>query len=336
MKVLALSGSLRAASINSALLRAAARLAPIGMDVRVFGGLGDLPLFNPDSDPAALAPVARFYAEVAATDALVLASPEYAHGVTGVIKNALDWLVSFEAFANKPVAVINTSPRSHYADAALKETLRTMAAQVIDDASVSIPLLGAQLTEDAMVADPHIADAIKKALRALQQGGLAKPPSVAGDFSIYAAGLDDVTDIATMLGELLEEIMAAIGVPAFNFDFDGTVARLADFLGRGHYFAFVARGMDGVPVGFITLYESYALYAEGSFGTIPELYVRPGFRSQALGSQLITDAVAFAKRRGWRRLEVTTPPLPQFAKTLAFYEREGFAVTGGRKLKRAW
>lgn len=85
----------------------------------------------------------------------------------------------------------------------------------------------------------------------------------------------------------------------------------------------------------IALYESYALYAEGAFGTIPELYVRPGFRSKELGFQLIAQAKSFGRSRGWKRLEVTTPPLPEFDKTLAFYEREGFAITGGRKLKIA-
>jgi GNAT superfamily N-acetyltransferase len=81
------------------------------------------------------------------------------------------------------------------------------------------------------------------------------------------------------------------------------------------------------------LCESHALYAEGAFGTIPELYVRPEYRSQGLGRSLLSQAMAFGSSRGWKRLEVATPPLPEFDRTLAFYEREGFAVTGGRKLK---
>ena len=112
MKVLAISGSLRAASINSALLRAAARLAPPGMLVTSLSGIGDLPLFNPDFEPHVPPPVAALYAAVAAADALLIASPEYAHGITGTIKNALDWLVSVESFVCKPVAVLNASPRA--------------------------------------------------------------------------------------------------------------------------------------------------------------------------------------------------------------------------------
>ncbi|WP_409409546.1 GNAT family N-acetyltransferase [Acidithiobacillus ferriphilus] len=76
-----------------------------------------------------------------------------------------------------------------------------------------------------------------------------------------------------------------------------------------------------------------ALYAEGAFGTIPELYVRPEYRTNGLGLRLVSQAKFFGASRGWTRLEVTTPPLPQFDRTLAFYEREGFAISGGSKLK---
>ena len=138
-----------------------------------------------------------------------------------------------------------------------------------------------------------------------------------------------------MVGELLNEIMGTIGMQAFNFSLEETTARLKDFIEREKYFVFVALGGDAAPVGFIALSESHALYAEGAFGTIPELFVRPDFRSQNLGLRLVEQARAFGVSRGWTRLEVTTPPLPQFDKTLAFYEREGFAITGGRKLKVA-
>jgi len=169
MKVLALSGSLRAASINSALLRAAARLAPPDVSVLVFGGLGELPLFNPDQEANRPGNVAAFQHLVAESDALLIASPEYAHGVTGTIKNALDWLVGFELFASKPVAVLNASPRARHADTALRETLKTMAAVVIEPASIPLPLLGANLDEDGMVATPSVVTAIRDSLTALYE-----------------------------------------------------------------------------------------------------------------------------------------------------------------------
>ncbi|WP_372658869.1 NADPH-dependent FMN reductase [Hydrogenophaga sp.] len=170
MRFLALSGSLRRASVNSALLRAAARLAPETVEVHVYTGLGALPLFNPDDEAAPPEAVQDFWRAVAQADALVVASPEYAHGVTGTIKNALDWLVGFEPFAHKPVAVVNTSPRAHHADAALRETLTTMAACIVEAASVSIPLLGAHLDEEGMLASPESVAAIGALLLALAEG----------------------------------------------------------------------------------------------------------------------------------------------------------------------
>jgi GNAT superfamily N-acetyltransferase len=141
------------------------------------------------------------------------------------------------------------------------------------------------------------------------------------NITIEKATADDSHEIAVMVGELLGEIMNAIGLQAFNFDLEETTERLKDFLTREKYFVFVARNEAGHAVGFVALYESHALYAEGTFGTIPELYVRPEYRSKCVGFRLISEARFFGSSRGWKRLEVTTPPLPQFDKTLAFYER---------------
>ncbi len=182
--ILALSGSLRAASINSALLRATARLAPPPITVEPFTGLGVLPLFNPDHEPAPPAPVLALRHAVARADALLIASPEYAHGVSGTIKNTLDWLVSFEPFVHKPVAVWNASPRAHHADDALRETLRTMSAGIIEPASVSIPLLGAHLGEDGMVDSPAVSGTIVAALRALHDAVAQGPESPGPSFRL--------------------------------------------------------------------------------------------------------------------------------------------------------
>jgi len=161
MKVLALCGSLRVQSINAALLRTAARVAPAGIAIQASPPLGALPLFNPDLEQDVPARVAGFRADVAAADALLIASPEYAHGVSGTIKNALDWLVSFEPFVGKPVAVLNASPRAHHADAALRETLKTMSAVIVEAASISLPLLGAHISEADMAEQPAIRHACR-------------------------------------------------------------------------------------------------------------------------------------------------------------------------------
>lgn len=155
------------------------------------------------------------------------------------------------------------------------------------------------------------------------------------NITIHRVTAGDAPEVAVLVGELLDEIMGVMGLSAFNFSLDETTRRLRDFIDRKKYFVFVARSGDAGPVGFVTLYESYALYAEGTFGTLPEFYVRPAYRSQGVGRRLMDQAKAFGKSRAWTRLEVTTPPLPQYDKTLSFYERMGFAVTGGRKLKVA-
>ncbi len=149
--ILAFCGSLRRVSMNAALLRATARVAPPGITVESFP-LGTLPLFNPDLEAQLPAPVARLHEAVERNAALLIASPEYAHGVTGILKNALDWLVSFEGFVGKPVAIFNASPRSVHADAALREILTTMSANIVEPACLALPLRGLNLTEDAMVA----------------------------------------------------------------------------------------------------------------------------------------------------------------------------------------
>ena len=170
MKVLALCGSLRRVSMNAALLRATARLAPAGMSVIVFDGLVDLPLFNPDLEADLPAAARSLHSAISGCDAVLIASPEYAHGVTAVIKNALDWLVSYEDFVDKRVAIFNASPRSVHADAALRETLTTMSADIVNDACLSLPLRGLSLSEDAMVNSAH-APAIRQALITLTARG---------------------------------------------------------------------------------------------------------------------------------------------------------------------
>lgn len=152
---------------------------------------------------------------------------------------------------------------------------------------------------------------------------------------IAQAQAADAPMIAEMVGELLHEIMAAIGSQVFSFDPADTETRARTWLADGTYTVFVAHANDGNEVmGFLAIYESYALYAEGAFGTIPELYVRPAFRSQGVGASLLAEAKQFATAKRWTRLEVTTPPLPQFDRTLVFYERHHFSVSGGRKMKR--
>jgi NAD(P)H-dependent FMN reductase len=165
LQVLALSGSQRAASWSTALLLAAKALAPQGVDIQIHEGHKSWPLFNPDLEANPPAAVQALRDLVTAADAILIASPEYAHGVSGTIKNTLDWLVSHPEFADKPVAVFNPAYQSSHADEALKETLRTMAADLVPGACIRIPVIGSGIDQAAIAQAPAFRTAITGALQ---------------------------------------------------------------------------------------------------------------------------------------------------------------------------
>ena len=174
MKILAVSGSLREASSNTALLRALAALAPAGATVRLSLPLDALPFFSPDAEEAGLPPSVRaFRTEIGLADAVVISSPEYAHGVSGVLKNALDWLVGGVEVNGKPVSVLNARPQATIAHGALVETLRVMGARVVDETTV--PLAGRRLDARGIAADPELAGLLRAVLSTLRRSIEAPP-----------------------------------------------------------------------------------------------------------------------------------------------------------------
>jgi NAD(P)H-dependent FMN reductase len=167
MRILAISGSLRASSFNTAVLQAAVALAPAGLEIVLYTGFSNLPHFNPDLDtdePPQTVKVLR--RDVGLSDGLLIASPEYAHGVPGAFKNALDWLVSCTEFPGKPVALFNTSQRAIHAQAHLREILTTMSARLTDRASITLPLMGRNLDAAGIMADPELSGQLRDALAA--------------------------------------------------------------------------------------------------------------------------------------------------------------------------
>jgi chromate reductase len=124
MRILALSGSLRAKSTNTALLVAAAELATPHVSVSVYRNLSRLPHFNPDLEDNLPAEVCEFHSEVHACSGLLISTPEYAHGIPGGLKNALDWLVGGSGFIGKPVTLLNASGRGVFAQDSLIEIPR--------------------------------------------------------------------------------------------------------------------------------------------------------------------------------------------------------------------
>ncbi len=166
MQILAISGSLRRSSLNTALLRATTLLTPSGVHVVLYRNLGELPHFNPDLEDNEPPVVSDFRAQIRASAGLLISSPEYAHGIPGVLKNAFDWLVGGHEFIGKPVAIFNASPRSTYAQASLTEVITVMSGRIVTDASITLPLLDKHLDEHGIAANPEFANAVRLAITA--------------------------------------------------------------------------------------------------------------------------------------------------------------------------
>lgn len=165
--ILGLCGSLRKASVNRAFLGAFQQLLPDGSSLEIYPDLGQIPIFNPDDEPRPPKIVKQLRQNIRAADAIIIASPEYAHGVTGVMKNALDWMVASGEFMSKPVAVPNCSFRATIAHTAMFETLRVMDAWMIIEASDIVPLANNSLTTEQILANEDYTKPMSDMLTAL-------------------------------------------------------------------------------------------------------------------------------------------------------------------------
>jgi chromate reductase len=167
ISILGICGSIRAESSNRALLAAAAKLVAPDVSFVIYDRIGEFTLFDPGKVDSPAQAVLDFRQALASADAVVIASPEYAHGITGALKNALDWVVGSGEFSGKPVAAVNASPTSFHAHESLMEILRTMDARVIGEASLRIPLPGSRTTEEQISADPGLCVLLTEMLAAL-------------------------------------------------------------------------------------------------------------------------------------------------------------------------
>lgn len=165
INLLALSGSLRKKSYNTAVLGALKLLAPTHVAINI-GSIGDLPLFNPDLEGEYIPALEKLNNSLQHSKGLIIASPEYAHGISGSMKNALDWLVGGAEFPGKPIMLINTSPRAYHAQQALEQVLVTMSGNIIEKSCISTPLLGSGLDIDGIVNNKEIAHTLETALNA--------------------------------------------------------------------------------------------------------------------------------------------------------------------------
>jgi len=172
--ILAISGSLREKSLNSVLLRSVISMIPSQVTVVNYIEMAQLPHFNPDLDldekvDAAVANWRRLLKEA---NGVLICTPEYARGVPGSLKNALDWVVSSGEFVNKPVAAISASPHPDggaIANASLVGTLSMMSATVVEGGTLTVPFINKKFGINEEIIDSELRLNIQNLLNALFQ-----------------------------------------------------------------------------------------------------------------------------------------------------------------------
>jgi NAD(P)H-dependent FMN reductase len=168
IKITGISGSLRAGSSASAVLEVVSGLMPEQIDFKIYTGIGEIPAFN-DSNQIPLA-VTEFINLITEADGIFFCIPEYAFGVPGALKNALDWMVATTAFSDKPVALITAASQGEKAHAALLNTLTALGTKINEDAILLISFIRSKLNEKNEIKDMPTLEALKKVVVSFIQG----------------------------------------------------------------------------------------------------------------------------------------------------------------------
>jgi len=173
MKLLAIPGSIRSGSYNLALLQAMSKLSPKNIDITVFDKIKSIPLFDPETDDKDIPEsVDYLMSKIRESDGVIISTPEYAHGVPGVLKNALDWLVSSDVLVLKPVVVTSVSTsglggvRSH---SPLVLILSAMNSNVVVEGSFNVPYAHNKFDDSLNLTDELTKKVINVSLAALEQ-----------------------------------------------------------------------------------------------------------------------------------------------------------------------
>src|SRR6201996_5136315 len=166
--IFAIPGSLRAGSSNHNILKYLATLAPAGINFTVYDGLAAIPPFDPGNDNEnPPEPVTELRNFIANADAVIICTPEYAYGVPGQLKNALDWLVSSASFDGKTTSLTTASTGGENAHAAMLLILRAINANRVEDATLLIPFIRSKMDSEGNISDRETAESLKKAFDVL-------------------------------------------------------------------------------------------------------------------------------------------------------------------------
>jgi len=164
MKILAIPGSIRQPSSAQQLLDEVVKFMPPGVDVNCFTGLSGIPAFD-GTEPVPDA-VCDFITLVQNADGVIIVTPEYAFGIPGALKNALDWTVSSGDFYNKPTALITASSQGEKGHAAMLLVLSALGAGIDSETSLLIPFIRTRFNAEGLLTDAPIIDEIKRLLEA--------------------------------------------------------------------------------------------------------------------------------------------------------------------------
>lgn len=167
-KIIAISGSTRKKSTNGLLIDAIRELAKDSLSITISMGVDELPHFNPDLDnDTPPGPISTFRSQLREADGILICTPEYAMGVPGSLKNAIDWTVSSMEFSHKPVALITASSQGQKGHAALLETLKIIEARVPPETQLLIPFIKTKISSEGKITDTNTLEAIISLIAAL-------------------------------------------------------------------------------------------------------------------------------------------------------------------------
>lgn len=158
-KILGISGSLRPGSSNSMVLNIVERLLPSNVEFTLYNGIGRLPHFDGDENPNE--EVVAWRKALADADGVIICTPEYAFGVPGSLKNALDWTVYSGDLVNKPLALITASSQGDRAHASFLQIFKALSADISEETSLLVPFIRAKLDEQGNMKDESIFTALK-------------------------------------------------------------------------------------------------------------------------------------------------------------------------------
>jgi len=143
---------------------------------------------------------------------------------------------------------------------------------------------------------------------------------------------EHASTIGAMVVDLTREICALTGIQHFDINLQQTIEQCESLLKEGHYSAILGLIGDKI-IAVVTMSETYALYASGKIAVVQEFYVDPEYRETGVGSLMVEQAKAHAKMQGSTCIELCTPPLPEFARSVSFYQKNGLSPVGGRKMR---